>query len=138
MRRTSLLVLTLTGVLLALAALGWARDDKMYPASITPGATGVVKTDNSQNGNTGVEVDVKHLASPEQLSPPAQTYVVWLQPQGQDPVNAGALKVDDNLNGKLTTRTPYKVFDVFITAENSPTVTAPTGPHVLDAKVDRR
>jgi hypothetical protein len=65
-----------------------------------------------------------------------QTYVVWLQPAGGGAaVNIGALMPDKNLDAQLTTTTSQRKFDVFITAEPSPSQTTPTGQHLMQASV---
>ena len=133
MKRATLLL-----VVLLFVTAAFAREDKMKNAAILPAAQGVVITDNGPNDNTSVEIHVHHLARPQQLSPAKQSYVVWIQPRGQQPINAGQITVDDNLDGKLTSRTPYKVFDVFITAEETPTATAPSGERLLETSIDRQ
>jgi hypothetical protein len=66
----------------------------------------------------------------------ARVYVVWateLQ-TGSPTRNLGALRVEDNLNGKLETLTPLRNFDVLITAEPQATVDVPGAP-VLRVRV---
>src|SRR4051812_43716492 len=101
-----------------------------------PAAQGSVKTSIDSNSNTAVSVDVKHLAPPAKVADGATTYVVWAQPRGADaPQNLGALKVDKNLTGTLYTVLPFDEFKVFITAEPTPGVTAPSGDELLAANV---
>ena len=60
-------------------------------------------------------------------------FVVWargLAPWAEAQ-NLGALKVDKNLNGKLTAVTAMSSFDLFITCEQSQTVTVPATPELL-------
>lgn len=102
-----------------------------------PAAQGAVKTMGASNDNQRVIVQVNHLAPPEKVENGATTYVVWAQPEGQDTVqNIGALKVDKKLNGSLMTVLPYDSFKVFITAEPTANVTAPTGDELLAANVN--
>lgn len=123
--------------LVALVSLGLmpcllsAKDFPLTSATIVPGAAGKVKTGKDKNGNTKVDVEVKHLADPEKLAPPKSLYLVWFQQKGGAPEVQGKLMVSKNLEGKLTTSTPMKSFDVFITAEGDATVKAPAGPEVL-------
>ena len=59
--------------------------------------------------------------------------MVWvrgLAPEAQAQ-SLGALKVDKNLNGKITAITALPAFALFITAEVSPVVTEPSGPELL-------
>ena len=107
----------------------------MSGGQVVPAAQGTVSIHSGHNGNTEVDTKVKYLANPSSLTPPENVYVVWFQPQGQAAVNEGALKVDKGLNGELKTVTPYKRFEVIVTAEKSPQVKSPTGPQVLTANV---
>src|SRR5438874_2695822 len=93
----------------------------MAPSDGVPAAMGQVDVRKEPNGNTRVDVSVKHLAPPERIAPNATNYVVWMKPIKGDepPQNAGALTIDKNLKGKLRTVTPLKSFDVFITAEQT-------------------
>ncbi len=134
MKRTGLL---LCALLLSAAVLLWARDDHMINSSLVPAAQGTVHTDNDRNGNTGIEVKVNHLARPHDLAPGYSTYVVWVRPPGQQPINIGELGVNDNLQGTLHSDTPYKKFDIFVTPENNPRAEAPSGPELLRATVNR-
>jgi hypothetical protein len=102
-----------------------------------PAAEGVVRATAGENGNTQLRVFVRHLARPEKVRPDATTYVVWLQPPGGAPQNMGALAVDEDLRGSLTTVTPLKSFDVFITLERTATVQEPSAENVLSASIAR-
>lgn len=114
-----------------------------------PAAQGTVKTKITNDGNTAVTVDVKHLAPPNRIAPGASTYVVWVHPLGvpatrgsgeradDTAYNLGGLKVDSDLNGDLSTTTPFHSFELFITAESSAAVTKPTSDRALWATVSR-
>lgn len=104
--------------------------------SETPGAQGTITVSQGKNGNTQIETKVKYLAKPSGLKNPTSVYVLWIQPDGQAAKNEGQIMIDSDRNGTLKSETPYKHFQVFITPEQSPTVTTPTGPHVLSATVD--
>lgn len=118
---------------LALSALPACAEKKvqMQTSSSVPAAEGRAILDHDRNGNQRVTIKVKHLAKPENLSPAKEKYVVWIQPEGQDAQNAGVLRVNDDLEGEFRTATPFKKFDVFVTAEDGGTVSMPTGPEVM-------
>jgi len=104
-----------------------------------PAAMGAVKTSTGPNENTRLVVKVEHLAPPGRVENGATTYVVWAQPNGSSVVqNIGALQVDDKLKGTLSTVLPFEAFKVFITAEPTAAVTAPTGQELLAANVAPR
>jgi hypothetical protein len=116
----------------------YAKDDKMINRGPSPAAQGTVHTDKDRNGNTEVEVKVKHIATPAKLTPPAQYYVVWVQERGQAAVALGELRVNaEDAAASLKGSTPAKVFDIFITAENERTPQAPSTVEILRGQVDR-
>jgi hypothetical protein len=103
-----------------------------------PAAEGTIKFSETDNGNTSIEVDVRHMASPEKVATGAMTYVLWARAAGAGiPQNLGALQVDGDLRGTLKTVTPLRSFDVFITAEASPTTMAPINKQLLTASISR-
>ncbi|MDP2270455.1 MAG: hypothetical protein Q8N23_24310 [Archangium sp.] len=98
-----------------------------------------MRASKSENKNTLVEVRVRHLALPERVSPGASTYVVWVRPAGESGVqNLGALQVTPDLNGRLSAVTPFRHFELFITAEPSPQVMQPSGAELLSARLKRK
>jgi hypothetical protein len=107
----------------------------MAASTIVPAARGEVAIDKDKNGNTKLKMTVQHLAKPENLTPRAAAYVVWLQERGGNSENKGELKVDKNLNATFETVTPMKSFDVFVTAEQDARATDPRGPQVLTATI---
>jgi len=127
-------------ICLTFALLGtFAYAAKKYPmtaASIVPGARGEVVISKDDNGNTRLKMSVQHLANLENLTPRAAAYVVWLQERGGKPAeNQGQLKMDKNLKATFEAVTPYKSFDVFVTAEQDARATSPSGQEVLKATI---
>jgi hypothetical protein len=105
-----------------------------------PSAEGTVKVQEGDNGNYKVALEVKHMAPPEKVTSGASSYVVWLRPlagdhEAQSPQNVGALAVNKDLEAKLNTVTPYRQFDLFLTAEPIPNSTAPTGEQLMTTTV---
>jgi hypothetical protein len=135
MRNRNIVLFVVFTFLLTVA--GWGREDRLANTGLTPAAMGKVTTDNDRNGNTGVEVEVKHMASPESLTPSRISYVVWIQPRGKDPEMLGLLRVNQELEGSLRATTPYKNFDIFITAEENPKPSAPSSMVILKGTVER-
>jgi hypothetical protein len=115
----------------------WGREDRLTNTGAAPAAMGKVITDNDRNGNTGIDVQVKHMASPGSLTPAKTNYVVWIQPRGKDPEALGVLRVNEGLEGSLKTSTTYKDFDIFITAEDSLKPESPSSVVVLKGTVER-
>lgn len=121
--------------LLASCASG-TRTVRMAGSSDVPAAEGTVKASPGENGNTLLQVDVRHLALPGRVLEGATTFVVWALPLGEaTPQNIGALQVDKELHGTLKTLTPLRSLQVFITAEPNPATKVPSGPQLLSAVV---
>ncbi|HXA83700.1 MAG TPA: hypothetical protein VNZ47_01415 [Candidatus Dormibacteraeota bacterium] len=136
MRHRTVTLFLLFSFLLATAA--WGREDRLTNTGIAPAAEGKIITDKDRNGNTGVEIHVKHMATPQSLTPARQTYLVWVQPRGKDPELLGALRVNDDLEGSLKTATAYKDFDVLITAEDNMKPDTPSSTVILKGTVERK
>ena len=116
---------------------GGGRKVHMMAGSITPGARGTVNVDTGSNGNTSLDLKAHALAPPSSLTPAENAYVLWIQPPNQEPVNHGRVQVDQHENAELHTKTPYKRFKIFITAEENVRTQTPMGPKVLSAEVSR-
>ena len=111
---------------------------KKYPmtaASMVPGAQAEVEISKDKNGNTRLKMTVQHLANLENLTPRASAYVVWLRERGGDAENQGQLKMDKKLKATFETVTPFKSFEVFVTAEQDARGKGPDGPEVLKATI---
>lgn len=102
-----------------------------------PAASGKLETDHDHNGNTKLSLKVYNLAKPTNLSPAKNTYVVWVQPNGQPAQNLGELKLGDQLKGEFEGVTPAKSFDLFVTAEDNATAAAPSGIQLLKTRVQQ-
>ncbi len=104
-----------------------------------PAARGRVTVEAGKDGQQTVKVEVEHMAPVGRAVPGALTYVVWLKPRGDGhPVNLGELVVNENAKGKLTAKTPYRDFDVFVTAESQrdiARVTTPTQNEMMRASI---
>jgi hypothetical protein len=115
--------------------IAFAKKYPLTPATIVPGAAGELDIGTDKNGNTELKIKVRHLAKPEALTPAKTVYLVWIQQTGGTVESAGLLKVNSKLEGSFETTTPYKSFDVSITAEDDPTIKSPSGPEVLRGSV---
>lgn len=101
-----------------------------------PAATGQVSVKPDKDGNQTLKVDVERLAAPTRVFDGANAYVVWLIAPGSAPQNLGVLPLDNDLNGHLQTKTPFRTFDLVVTAEPSPTATRPNeNNRVMSASV---
>jgi hypothetical protein len=140
MKKLSYLISLLT--LLSLSSCSTSSpkkvDSKLVTnAALVPAAQGQVQTNVDRNGNTTIDVQVKHLADPGAISPGANGYVAWVLPTGTEAYqNIGTLKVNKNLDGRLSTSVPYKSFRLIITPESNTMAQRPTGATVLEKAVN--
>ena len=109
--------------------------EAMRPAAGNIAGEGTVEAKIGDNGNTEIEVRVKHLAAPEKVAADASVYVVWIRPSTGRIQNVGALEVDDELVGKFKTTTPHRAFRVTITPEPSARMAEPTHEPVFTSDV---
>ena len=128
----------LVAITFLLTTAAWSREDKLVSTGLAPAAQGKVITSTDRNGNTEVEVQVKHVANPHSLTPPRESYIVWVQPRGMQPQMLGALRINEDLQGSLKATTTYKDFDVLITAEDNMKPETPSGSVILKGAVERR
>ncbi len=91
-----------------------------------PAATGQVDVSTNKDGNHTVDVKVERLAQPARVFEGANTYVVWLIAPNSPPTNVGVLPLGDDLKGSLETKTPFRNFQVEVTAEPTPAATRPS------------
>jgi hypothetical protein len=125
--------------LLAIWPLTNTKEFQMTAASSVPAATGTVKAQQAKdNGNIKLDIKVDHLARPSSLTPAADDYLVWIRPNGGEAFKQGAIGVNKNLSGELKLETVSKDFDVFITAEQSDSVTFPSSIVVLSAHLSMK
>ncbi len=125
--------------LLAVWPFNGAQEYQMTSAAGVPAAMGVVKVQRAKdNGNMKLDIKVDHLAKPASLTPAANSYLVWIRPNGGEAFKQGAIGVDKNLSGELRLETVSKEFDVFITAEQSDSVTFPSSVEVLRAHINAK
>lgn len=121
-------------VLSLLATWAWGKTYTMQTTTLEPGA--VAKLDVKANtGNTELTLKVDHLAKPTLLSQPRTNYVVWVEQEGREPQNAGALRVDDSLKGEVKATTTATRFMVLVTAEDDAKAQIPSDRVVLRANV---
>ena len=128
-------IVALAVVMLALPTAAIAKKYPLTADKSVPAARGQVDVGHDKNGNTKVEIEVEHLAAPENLTPSKSAYVIWFQERGSEPLNQGSLKPNKKLKATFKSMTPLKSFDVFVTAESDASTKAPAGLEVLRASI---
>jgi hypothetical protein len=112
-----------------------AKRHELVTSSLVLAAEGKVSARVGDNLNTNLEVEVKHLAPPGRVVQGARVYVVWVRPASGTVQNVGALRLNENLEGKFTTVTPFREFTLWVTPETAATVQAPTSDPVMQAQI---
>ncbi len=95
-----------------------------------PAAEAVAKIKKDKNKNYAIDLSVKHLASPDRLTPPRKYYVVWMVTESNGTKNIGQIKssssiISNTLKGSLKTVTSFKPMEIFITAEDDANIQWP-------------
>ena len=127
------------GALLALLVAGsmtTANAARPFPLGSSPeipAARGEVRLQTTRNGNVQIKLRVENPAPAGRIIPGAEVFVLWARglAAGSEAQNLGALKVDGNLNGRITAITPMPTFDLFITCEQSQTAIVPARLQLL-------
>jgi hypothetical protein len=97
-----------------------------FPVSeVTPAANIVVYRHHDSNGNNTLVIKAKNLAATERLSPPKQTYVVWVVLEDHTAKNIGQMKIINAKKAEIRTLTAFKYSEIFITAEDQAEVQYP-------------
>ncbi len=89
---------------------------------IVPAARGSVKVKKDNNNNYLIKVYLENLAEVKRLSPPKQTYVVWMETDQEGTKNIGQINsstsfLSRNLKASFETVSSVKPVRIFITAE---------------------
>lgn len=103
---------------------------------IVPGAEGKAKIKKDKNDNYSVEIDVVNLPDSKKLSPPKNTYVVWMETDGNQAKNIGQIQPSTGLlsktwKGELKATSTSKPNKIYITAEDDGTTQFPGMQTVL-------
>lgn len=104
-------------------------------SSVVPAATGYAKVKKNGNNNYVVQLNISNLAESNMLTPPKQTYIVWVVTDREETKNIGQIKSSDKLNASFETATAFKPAKIFITAENDPGTQYPGEPVVLTTEI---
>ncbi|RDI57630.1 hypothetical protein [Flavobacterium glaciei] len=112
---------------IALFLTSCASTAKFPVSSVTPAAEIVAKMKKDKNDNAVIVVTAKNLASADRLNPPKNNYVVWIVTEDNGTKNIGQLMNKNANKSVLTTSTPFKVKEIYITAEEQGNISYPSG-----------
>lgn len=103
---------------------------------VVPAARGNVQVKKDKNKNYLIDVHLSELAEVSRLSPPKQTYVVWIITEENITRNIGQINsktgmLSKQLKASFETVSAFKPIKVFITAEDDASILAPSGQIIL-------
>lgn len=105
-------------------------------SSVVPAATGEVKVKKDKNNNYVINVEVLNLADPKKLTPARESYLVWMESNGNSVKKLGQIDPSSGLlsktmKGEVSATAVAEPTRVFITAENNVSLQYPAGDVVL-------
>lgn len=105
-------------------------------SKVVPAAQGTVQVKIDNNRNYVIKIEISNLSPSTRLTPPSNTYVVWLVAKDDSAKNLGQINSSDdfmskNLNAKFETVSSSKPVKIVITAENDPRVQYPSFTEVI-------
>jgi uncharacterized protein YceK len=121
----------------ALVLSGCATTFQLESGKRTPAAEGTMEVTEDENDNYILDIRVAHLPEPKKLDENLTTYVVWANPVGSkgEYSNLGRLKLNEDREGRMSARTPFKDFDIIVTAEKNAAVDGPSKYVVLKKRI---
>ena len=108
-------------------------------STVVPAATGNVKIKKDKNDNYSINVSLRNLAPSNKLTPPRETYIVWVETESNGVKNIGQINTSSGLFSKklkasLSANLPFKPNEIFITAEDNQNVQYPGNLLILTTK----
>ena len=132
MKKIKPILFTMAGIFLFTVSGCMTSYNKLITSNDIPAAQGGVTFSKLDDGNTGIDINIRHLAPSWKVSNEANNYVVWVQRDKESPPqNVGMMKVYDGRHARLKTKTPLHSFDLFITTESTGQVLTPSGEKLM-------
>jgi hypothetical protein len=123
----------ITGFLVTFMAFTFsacAKKISFLPSAVAPAAEGRVKLTKDDNNNYAIQIELENLAESKRLTPPRQTYVVWMVTDQNVTKNIGQINsttglLSDRLRASFETVSSVKPTKIFITAEDDASIQYP-------------
>lgn len=115
---------------------GCAKKTYFQTSTVVPAARGYVKVSKDGNSNYVIKLELSNLAEVKRLDPPKESYVVWMESDGNPTKNIGRVNSSSSLLSKrltvsFQTVSAIKPSLIFITAENEANAQYPSGSKIL-------
>ena len=112
---------------LAVASCNRPADYAVVGSAEVPSVHGDVRIEKIDKGQLLFTVQLDELPPPSQIEPGLTDYVLWFVVVGEDPRRQIALEYDtETLVGRASVPTSLRVFEMRITAENTPEPNTPS------------
>jgi hypothetical protein len=135
--KTIILTLTCTMMISSFSPCRAQADFLISP--VVPAARGYVMVTKDKYNNYIIKINVSNLAEAGRLTPPKNTYVVWMVTDKDSAKNIGQIRTSTSLLSKklkasFETKSSFKPVRIFITAEYDPNLQYPNSTVVLTTK----
>ncbi len=122
--------------LLGLVMLCGCSSTVTFPIStVDPSAVITVQKRKDPNNNFIINLTATNVVSPDRLTPPAKTYVVWIVTKDKEVKNAGQFGSKKSSKYRISATSATDVKEVFITAEEDATTAFPVGLEISRASL---
>jgi len=118
---------SIVAAIAAFALLFSACETKIYflTSAVVPAAKGYVTVETDNNKNYKIQISILNLAESKRLTPPKDTYVVWIVGANNNAQNIGQIH-SSGMNATLKTVSSFNPHKIFITAEDEGSVQYPS------------
>ena len=130
--RTKKVLLGFLTVLIMLPLSIHAQKIPFLQSSRAPAAEGYVKVKNDRNKNYVIKIRIENLAEIEDLRPAKQTYVVWMDIDGDITKNLGRINSTNQLKVSFETVSSFQPHKIYITTEEDEHAHEPSWHVILE------
>ncbi|HYW97072.1 MAG TPA: hypothetical protein VE870_15885 [Bacteroidales bacterium] len=129
----------ITALVLIFALSSCATKAPFLSSPVVPAAEGMVTVKEDKNDNYVINIQIQNLAKPENLHPPRNVYVVWMESDNNFAKNIGQINsstgfLSKKLKAGFQTVSAVKPTQIYITAENYAGIQSPEGEIVLSTR----
>jgi hypothetical protein len=123
-------------IMIAISISSCTKKIAFLTSSVVPAARGDVQVHKDKNMNYVIHVHISELAEISRLSPPRQSYVIWMVTDDDVTKNIGKINskmggMSKQLNASFETVSAFKPNKIFITAEDDASVQFPNSQIIL-------
>jgi len=100
-------------------------------SAVVPAARGTVQITKDFNKNFVIKIKLNDLAGSDRLTPPRNTYVVWLITDDDRAKNIGQINTSNSLSADFETVSAFRPSKVMISAEDEANIQYPTYSEIV-------